>query len=672
MKIIIEELRLKNFKKFREKNFSFSKDVTTIVGDNGEGKTTVFDAICWCLFGKNSAGQTSFSIKTIDEDMKEIPHLDHSVQLSLLVLREEGREERIDLQRTLKEIWVKKRGANEQVLKNNTTEYTINGEATTAKDYEKFISELISEGLFKTITNPHHFTSLNWKIQRDFLSKLAGDIHSDEVAGNDVDLRAFIAKLGEDADVIEFLKHLSYKIKEVKKKIERIPIRLEEHNKALPERLDWDNVDAEEAAESEVMYAISQDILRIKSGNGADVERNRIRKELSEVQDTIDRIEKAERLRLKAICSEQQQRINEVGKKFSSLLGTQRDLETSIQSLDTMMERCRKNADDNFKSEQAYIREHWPETQADFHSSGETVCPVCHQPLPHDMMEKAEEKFNLHKAELKQQLTERAAAAKKMLADAEQQVREYEQKKAEAEKSLADTKQAINETFAEKAKLEKLPVTTADELLKENETYTEMVSKKAELQIKLEEAGMSDDESKQLKELETKYDESSKRLDAIKSKKVFKIMYDKIQGNMDQIREEEQQLLTQLSELEREEDVARRYNSRENTVIEERINRHFSTVRWKMFRTVNNGGEPFDEPYCECYVDGIAYHDGLNYAGKVNAGLDIIDAMCRYYNVSAPIVIDNTESVLSILPTESQQIRLRAEKTQLHINEQGA
>jgi hypothetical protein len=121
---------------------------------------------------------------------------------------------------------------------------------------------------------------------------------------------------------------------------------------------------------------------------------------------------------------------------------------------------------------------------------------------------------------------------------------------------------------------------------------------------------------------------------------------------------EHKSLIAQLSELEKKEDIAAAYQSRQNAILEERINDKFSLVKWKMFKTVNNGGDSFEEPYCECLVNGIPYGGGLNQAARLNAGLDICEALCRHYNISAPILIDNAEAVNNFLPTTGQQIRL--------------
>ena len=80
----------------------------------------------------------------------------------------------------------------------------------------------------------------------------------------------------------------------------------------------------------------------------------------------------------------------------------------------------------------------------------------------------------------------------------------------------------------------------------------------------------------------------------------------------------------------------------------------FEIVKFRMFEKQVNGGEA---ETCEAMVNGVPFSD-LNDAKKVNAGIDIINTICREKKCSAPIVIDNRESVTSILPTQSQIINL--------------
>ena len=663
MNIRIEQLTLTNFKCFRHKEIPLDSNVTTICGRNGVGKTTIADAILWCLFGKNSAGQSTFSIKTHDCEGKEIPHLDHSVEMVLTTNAITGTNE-ITLKRTLKETWVKKRGAYEEVLKGHTTEYFINGDSYTAKDYEKYISTLVNEDIFRAITNPQYFPSLKWQQQRKFLESL---VDMSDVSATQEELDGFLASIPAGQGFEEARKHLSYKIKQIKDKLDKIPVRLEEQNKALPEKLDWDAIDVQYADVSRQQKAVDEKIVAIRSGNGGDVLREEIRKEIHAIRTDMGKIEEEQRKLLRLRQDEQDRAINTARQQFNKLVSEQRDLEQAIPSFSTLAKRCRENADETFKKEQTYIRTRWAETQIDFRSSGETCCPVCGQTLPPDMMKEKEILFNKNKAALKATLTAKAVKAKELFAEAENEAKEYEQKKEDAEKTLTDIKEQINTAFAEKQKLEKVILPTLDDILKDNVQYVELLAKLKEQQAKLDSVAITPDDNAQLADLQAQKVQYAETLSQLQSQLATRTQYDKIIALIVGIEQEQKDLVTQLSKLEQQEDIAREYQDRMNAILEERVNRHFKIVKWRMFRTVNNGGDPYDEPYCECYVDGVAYHDGLNQAARLNAGLDIINALCSHYNVTAPIILDNTESTLNILRTAGQQIRLQVEDTDLQI-----
>ncbi|MEL1208735.1 ATPase, partial [Staphylococcus epidermidis] len=61
---------------------------------------------------------------------------------------------------------------------------------------------------------------------------------------------------------------------------------------------------------------------------------------------------------------------------------------------------------------------------------------------------------------------------------------------------------------------------------------------------------------------------------------------------------------------------------------------------------------------CVCTVEGVEYNGGLNNAARINVGLDVINTLSTHYGITAPIFIDNAESVTDIIPTEAQQIQL--------------
>ena len=663
MDIRIKRMVLENFKCFRHKEIVLSDDVTVIKGRNGVGKTTIADAVLWCLFGKNTQGQSDFSIKTM-EDGVEIPHLDHSVELILSVNGEEQ-----SLKRTLKETWVKKRGSDEQVFKNNTTEYVVNGDVLTATDYKKAVNGLAPEDIFRIVTNPLYFPSLKWQEQREFLSTLAdGEI---DFSDNE-DLLELQRKLEQNKeDIVAYKKHLSYRIKEVKEKLKQIPVRLEEQHKALPEKLDWEALQKDYDEIMELCKQKSGEILSIKQGNGGEIERERIRQELRKVQNDIDRIEEKATRCVREARAELDSKINQARSKFSEITRNKADMDSKILSYDSLLRRCNETLE-RCNEDADEIRRLWSENNKRFDTSEiQTTCPTCGQTLPdyqlQELIENMRTNFNRNQEKVKKQLREKAEVTKKLIADTEKEIESLNNQKAEDLETALRLKNELNEQHKEIVELERTPLETFEDYLIGDEEYSTLLKQKTELSKQMETAGMSDKENDNLLKLEAEYLELQKKNDLITSQLVSRVHYDRIQGLIDGIKKDEKELVSTLSELEKAEDIARMYQRIQNNIIESRINEHFELVKWKLFKVINNAGDPIEEPYCECYVNGVAYHDGLNQAARLNAGLDIVRTLCKHYGLTAPIVIDNSESNLNILETESQQIRLEVCDTDLTI-----
>ena len=91
-----------------------------------------------------------------------------------------------------------------------------------------------------------------------------------------------------------------------------------------------------------------------------------------------------------------------------------------------------------------------------------------------------------------------------------------------------------------------------------------------------------------------------------------------------------------------------------DAMIVERINALFQVAKFSFLSQRLNGK---DNITCSCTVNGVDYKD-VNNAGRINAGLDVINAFCRAKGINIPIFIDNAESVQEFLPTDSQKILL--------------
>ena len=85
--IVLKRIELTNFKGQAHRIEEFAPGENFIFGENGTGKTSVFDAFLWLLFGKDSKGQSEekAKIKMLDKSGNPIWHTDNIVEATLLV-----------------------------------------------------------------------------------------------------------------------------------------------------------------------------------------------------------------------------------------------------------------------------------------------------------------------------------------------------------------------------------------------------------------------------------------------------------------------------------------------------------------------------------------------------------------------------------------------------------
>ena len=193
--------------------------------------------------------------------------------------------------------------------------------------------------------------------------------------------------------------------------------------------------------------------------------------------------------------------------------------------------------------------------------------------------------------------------------------------------AMANTSQAY---LALDSMPEKVDVTGAPE-------YLFLVEKESELKEKL--AGMTtqDDRKAALNQRE----------------QAVRVELEKVAQNFATI-EANSALEERITEQEQKLYLLEEFSREKMNWLSESINKHFNFVKFKLFDIQINGGI---KDTCEMVVDGVPY-GSLNSAAKMQAGLDVINSLSRLYDVSAPVWLDNRESVTSIPPVDAQIINL--------------
>ena len=67
--MIFKRLKLKNFKSYANETVNFDKGITVIVGENGAGKSSIFEAISFALFKQHTAGKLNDLVRNNTENM---------------------------------------------------------------------------------------------------------------------------------------------------------------------------------------------------------------------------------------------------------------------------------------------------------------------------------------------------------------------------------------------------------------------------------------------------------------------------------------------------------------------------------------------------------------------------------------------------------------------------
>ena len=119
-KIKLLSMHIQNFKGCKDKTIDFGEK-TRISGANATGKTTIFDAFTWLLFGKDSLGSTDFDIRPLDTNGKMIDNIEICVKARISV-----DDEAFELKKVQKQKWVKKRGTDTREFQGNVNEFDIN------------------------------------------------------------------------------------------------------------------------------------------------------------------------------------------------------------------------------------------------------------------------------------------------------------------------------------------------------------------------------------------------------------------------------------------------------------------------------------------------------------------------------------------------------------------
>ena len=632
----LTKLELLNFKGLKSFAIDFNGDVV-IRGDNATGKTTVFDSVCWLLFGKDSLDRADFEIKTLDGG-EPIHKVNHEVT-GTFTLDEGGT---VELKRVYREKYSSPRGG-EVTLTGHTTDYFVDGVPKKEKEYKEMVSSLVDESIFKLITNPLYFNeTYSWQNRRKLLLEMCGDISDEDVIASHSDLKALTDILsGHSVD--DHRKVVASKKATINKELDILPVRIDEALRGKPEvtadpevlRINIDTLNAD-------IEKLENDKALLQNGHSI-VDK---RAELKNVQRKIMARETELQMDYKKQCAIKSNEygavIAEINRLTAKIEDTKRRIDESAATINLIQGLIRE-----LTIQRSQINAETFVADIDDH------CPTCRQKLPAEQIQdayaKAEANYNLKKSKRLEEI-ERSIDLK------EQDIEGIKKRDANLEsietlEALIKAKELLRGTIAEE--LERLAAPVLDD-----SEYASLKAEEFMLQMAIDED--NSDHSEEIAELEIKI--SANKTERMKLEQELNKFAEikRIDIRVSELEAKQAELSEEKMKLDEASYLMDEFVKAKVNMLEESINARFKLARFRMFNVMLNGNV---EECCETTYKGVPYRS-MNNAARINVGLDIINALTSYFKVSAPVFIDNAEAVTDFIPVNSQTIKLIVDESE--------
>lgn len=639
MDIRLKKLTLKNFQGIKSFELNLDGVNASIYGENGVGKTTLYNAFLWVLFDKDSSNRKDFSIKTYDSNNNVIHGLEHEVEAMILF---DGKE--VKLRKMLTEKWSKKRGESEKEFTGHETAHWVDDVPCKKNEYQSTINEIINENLFKLITNPLYFNmQLSWQDRRKILLEVSGDISDQEVIESNTKLSK-ISEILNGKSIDDYKKILSEKSRQLNSEIENIPVRIDELVKSLPELpTDYSTIETKLELSKSQLNNIEQKLTNISE------EASQYRTQQQELYSLREQLNKRKQIIDDESNCDNKALIDEKSKLSNERYSLENEIPISKNRLIQAREDMRNNS---VRIEQ--LRTEWSkENIKKFEEPSESDfnCPVCGQALPESNIQEqlanmriqfdnnkkaALEKINVEGKALTNRNIELQVTidnlAKEVLNN-ENRLSQINARIAEIDEKLNQETQVPNYEADSEYAILKLKIESL-----ENELRKPIVDKSSEL-------------LQQKQAISTEIEGYNKMLNS-------KNIIEKTNARIEELKQDERKLANQINELEGQKYLIEQFIKTKVDMLEGNINSKFRNVRFKLFETQINGGIA---ECCDTLVNGVPWSDA-NHAAQVNSGIDIINTLSEHYKVSAPVWIDNREAINELLPTDSQVINLIVSK----------
>lgn len=627
--IKIMRLVLENFKCHRYLELNLEGRNTSIYGDNATGKTSVYDALTWLLFGKDSTGngEKNITIKPLDSTGAVADH--NAITFVEAVLLVAG--ETVTLKRTFREIWSIKRGSAKETYDGNTSEYFVDGVPCKKNAFDTRIGQLVPEDTFRLLTSVNYFAQdLHWQKRRAVLFDIAGTVSDREIMETDSRFTALSQSIG-NLTLEDYRRKLTAEKRGFTGTKSEVPARINECQRTISDlqSVDFETAKTAVAALEEQLRQISAQLVALDHNTAVDTKRIEVREAQLEL-DKLTAENQAFRARQTAGTVDTVTLRRQIDGEKTRLAATRTQLEGAQRSI-TGYDRSLEE-----------FRSRWIAVNGEAFSGG--VCPTCGQALPFEQLKAATQSFESQKRQRLKEIENNAAMQKETKAATESRIQSLQTEIAERENRIKELENQIQAANA-------VPVTPVD-----MEGYADKAAA-INAQIRQLEADlqtMTSDAAQVVAGLRAEQKGIEDKLKQARAIVAKESVLQYARQRIEELRADANNAAAALESIEQILFLIEEFTRHKARFVEDGVNSLFRIARFRLFREQANGGL---EERCDVVFEGVPYV-GLNNGAKINVGIDIINALSRHYGVTVPLFIDNAESVTHLESSSAQVIRL--------------
>ena len=615
MQIIIEKLIAKNFKGIKNLEINFFNR-TCIYGQNGSGKTSIADVVNWVLFGKDSSGSAKFDIRPQDENGKQIDFIEIYAYLSLLV---DGK--RLEIEKMQNQNWVTKRGQEQQEFSGNENSYIVNTIPKKEAEFKKFMDGIVSESIFKFASNPGAFMSLPSKDRRKTLFELVANIDNATVAQTDKKLLPVLPLL-EEFTLEEVVGRDKKAIAGYTQELKELPIRIDEQSALIVER-DYSETEKEIKGLEEKLLSLSE----IGQESTEVYEKiSTLRNSISDKESQLLAIEKAGKREAEEFNRKASEELASAKKDFTRA-------EENVKEEKSRLERFELSLSEEKAELKKQQEKYSAEKEREFDESS-TICPVCGNNFDEDKKAALIGKFENEKEQNLLLINRRGASASERIKSISESIEKSKQNISDLEaelKKCGDRLDEIESNPQEKKVFD--PGADYCDIEKEILEMNEQIDVLSESVKDADEMKRQNEEKKRAIR-----EEISSRNKVLAGKQLVADAKKRVA----ELEEKQREVAQSKANTEKELYLLEEFDKAKVNMLSEKINEHFSVIKWKLFDRQINGGY---RDICEPMINGISYSSTLNSGHKILAELDIIKALQEIYDCRVPVFLDNAERV---------------------------